>query len=253
MTLEIIAEVSGCHGGDLGNAIKLIDHAKVAGATGVKFQRFDIAKLSQRRAKHPRLRHLYSEGQLFALYTTTRTPDDWFPDLIEQARRRDLPWHASVFDPDDVAFLETLDCPRYKIASFEAGDDDIAAAILKTGKPHILSVNQNDDPPPFAFREAAILLHATDYGVPAKDAGLSRLQHYASEGLMRGSAKWGLSDHTIGPEASVIATALGASMIEWHIKLWNVPTPDDEWSHTENSFRDSVAQVRAIERALNAR
>src|SRR5258706_9511534 len=164
--IEIIAEISGCHGGGLKNAKKLIVEAHVAGATGVKFQCFDWEKLAIERAQNKRIAEMdYSIGELFSLYKTTQTPREWFPELIAWAKEAGLTWHASVFDPDDVTFLETLDCPRYKISSFEAHDSTLIGVVIQTGKPLIISVNQGDNVfPPRNY--PVTVLHATDYAVP---------------------------------------------------------------------------------------
>jgi pseudaminic acid synthase len=245
MTIEIIAEISGCHGGSLENAKKLIVEAYEAGATGVKFQCFEAERLAIKRYEHPRLHKI---PDLEDLYREIHTPSEWFPELISCAMEAGLTWHASVFDPDDVAFLETLDCPRYKISSFETFDDELVEAAMKTDKPLIISVNQNEESFPPKYHTLTIL-HATDYGVPASKAELSRLRYWAQYG---GHAlwAWGLSDHTTDHYAAEIAVTYGARMIEWHIKLPNVTTPDDDFSWAASSFNLKVGRIRKIEEIL---
>ena len=258
MTIEIIAEISGCHGGSFENAKKLIVEAHAAGATGVKFQCFEPEKLAIKRAGHSRLRELYKttdEGgpthQLLKLYKQTYTPRDWFPKLIRFAREAGLTWHSSVFDIDDVNFLEKLNCPRYKLSSFEAYDSMLIGAVVQTRKPLILSVNQGDNVFPPAYYPMTIL-HATDYERPARKANLARLRQWAwADRKFPGQQwRWGLSDHTIDHHAADIAAVYGASMIEWHIKLPDVETPDDAFSWTPRAFELKARRVRDLEEVL---
>lgn len=248
--IEIIAELSGCHGGSLANALRLIEAAASAGATGVKFQYFNPDRLAAKRAKNPRMA-AHDGIDLVSLYRETHTPVWWFPNLIDAAGKHGLTWHASAFDPLDVEVLETLDCPRYKIASFEAADRDVYMAIRATGKPVIVSVNQNDIGrlPFWSDPRRVTVLHATDYGVRPGLANLRRLREYACAG--DSDAPWGLSDHTTTPLAAQIAAALGASMIEKHIKLADVKTPDDAFAVVPELFALMVGRVRAIEEAMN--
>jgi len=252
MSIEIIAEISGCHGGSLENAKKLIVEAHVAGATGVKFQCFEPTLLAGKRSFHPRVKNAYSHAALAKLYVQTHTPREWFPELIAWAKEGGLTWHASVFDPDDVTFLETLDCPRYKISSFETYDDNLLAAVKETGKPLIISYSQDDN---FLVAPSGVttILHATNYAVPASAAKLRRLRHWAwTQGdLPRGQFwQWGLSDHTTDHYAAEIAATLGAKMIEWHLKLPGVETPDDAFSWAWKAFEMKAERVREIEEIL---
>lgn len=251
--IEIIAELSGAHGGRLDNAIELIRMASISGATGVKFQCFAPQWLAERRAKHPRLKDQHEEAGLRALYEQIHTPRAWFPRLIEVAQECKLTWHASVFDPDDVAFLETLDCPRYKIASFEAHDRDIITAVMATRKPMIISANQYEDiTPPAGY--PILVLHATNYGVEPRSANLKRMRQWSQVTSLFGSKQWpyGLSDHTTSYHTAEIATALGARMIEWHIRLSTVHTPDDAFAWTAAAFARKAVAVRNIWEIMNA-
>jgi len=107
---EIIAEISGGnHGGSLYNALRLIRAAADVEADAVKFQCFEPERLAARRSKNRRVVELASDfhnRSLIDLYREIHTPKDWFPDLIEQAESCGLRWFSSVFDPEDVAFLE---------------------------------------------------------------------------------------------------------------------------------------------------
>ncbi|MFS6835678.1 N-acetylneuraminate synthase family protein, partial [Staphylococcus aureus] len=110
---EIVAEISGNHGGVLYNAVRLIVAAADAKADAAKFQCFDPVRLAKRRADNPEVTALAGGVPLIELYRQTHTPQAWFPELIRVAQSCGLQWFSSVFDPEDVAFLETLGCPRY--------------------------------------------------------------------------------------------------------------------------------------------
>lgn len=248
MPIEIIAEISGNHMGNFEYAQQLIREAARAGATGVKFQCFHPERLAMKRSRHPRIPDIVPNNSdfssLFNLYQTTHTPLEWFPTLKGIAMGQGLTWHASVFDPEGVDFLETLACPRYKISAFEAWDSHLIHAVRETGKPGIISLNQNEIH--LLPERPWIVLHATDYGVSAEKAGLDRLRNYADQGTQR----WGISDHTLSYHASIAATVLGASMIEWHIKLFGTTPADNDFSWLPETFQSNVAKVRYMERCL---
>jgi sialic acid synthase SpsE len=247
--LEIVAEISGCHGGSLDNAKHLIVEAHINGATGVKFQCFDPERLARKRVNHPRIQLMNFD--LLSLYQEIYTPHSWFKELIGFAEQAGHTWHASVFDVEDVKFLEELNCPRYKISSFETFDNDLVAACMRTRKPLIISVNQDENylPPKYA---PLTILHATNYGVPAADANLKRLRQWAWADKMFPGQQWlwGLSDHTTDSRSAEIATAFGAKMIEWHIRLPGISTTDLEFSHLPLVFGLKAGRVMKVYEAM---
>ena len=155
-----------------------------------------------------------SYNELYKLYCATVTPRSWFAKLIERAQTLKLPWFSSVFDIKDVAFLETLDCPRYKISAYEMLDGDLIAAVVLTRKPIIMSVR----PQP-----GLTILQASDYNGNITPLGVS--DH----------SKEGLPYHN-------------CPMVERHICLPDVDTPDRSFSSTPEEF---AAYVRAIRNAEN--
>jgi pseudaminic acid synthase len=214
---EIVAEISGSHGGSLHNASLLIQQAKICGADAVKFQCFNPERLAEKRAKNPRVVALakdFHNRSLLDLYRETHTPREWFPTLIAVAEFAHIPWFSSVFDPDDVAFLETLNCPRYKISAFEMLDGDLINAVVATGKPIIMSVRPMD---------GVTILRATEYD-DKEDGSL------------------GVSDHS----ANMRFISYRCPMVERHIQLPDVPSPDDAFSSTPEQFREYVAKIRAM-------
>jgi len=210
---EIVAEISGNHGGSLDNALLLVYQASRAGADAVKFQCFDPERLAARRARSEVLALAESNwggAALVDLYRQTHTPRAWFPELISIAKIYGLAWFSSVFDPDDVAFLETLGCPRYKISAFEMLDWDIIKAVRETGKPIVMSVRP---------RAGLTILHATDYSGLAEELGLS-------------------AHGNLTPPP-------GTPMVEYHLKLDDVETPDSAFSLTADELRRAIGRIRA--------
>lgn len=206
---EIVAEISGNHCGSLHLAQRLIDEAADAGADAVKFQCFDPERLAARRGTNADVLSLAGGTPLIDLYRRTHTPPEWFPTLIMAADSHDLPWFSSVFDPADVAFLETLGCPRYKISAFEMLSWDIIKAVRETGKPVVVSVRPT---------AGITILQATDY-----------------TGTM---APLGISAHgDITPPAD-------APMAEYHLKLPGIETPDSAFSLTPTELRTLVIHNR---------
>lgn len=246
---EIIAELSGCHGGKFDIASELIVDAASAGFTGVKFQCFEPVRLAELRSNHPRLNE-YTRESLVKLYKETHTPREWFPELIEMATEKGLTWHASAFDVEDVDFLETIDCPRYKISSFESNDPTLLDRVRSTGKPVIISANQDENV--YLIDKSWTVLHATNYGVHHRDAGLEKLRWWARDKCKfpQHHWDWGLSDHTTTSIAGDIATVLGASMIEWHIKSESVYTPDHVFAWYEHELHRRIRRIKEIRKAL---
>jgi sialic acid synthase SpsE len=154
--------------------------------------------------------------ELLELYEKTYTPVEWFPELIKFCAEVGIDWFASVFHPKDVAFLETLDCPRYKISAYEMLDGDLINAVAATGKPIIMSVRPT---------ERVTILEATDYEGEYPALGLS---DHSTLGLAH------YSDYEPRPRP----------MIERHIMLPDVPNEDQEFSSTPDEFARYVKACR---------
>lgn len=200
---EIVAEISGNHGGLIENAFRLIDEAKRAGADAVKFQCFEPQALALKRIGVSWNGERMSYQQLVELYKKTHTPKLWFPALRARCTEVGIAWFSSVFSPGDVEFLEGINCPRYKISAYEMLDGDLINAVVATGKPIIMSVRQT---------ERVTILEATDY-----------------EGRLE---PLGLSDHA--PLA--FPRFKDRPMVERHLMLPNVQTEDGAFSSTPDEF-----------------
>jgi len=216
---EIVAEISGSHGGSLYNALRLVRAAADVEADAVKFQCFEPERLAARRAARVDVIALAGGVPLVDLYRRTHTPKDWFPELIRQAESCGLRWFSSVFDPDDVAFLETLGCPRYKISAFEMLDWDIIKAVRETGKPIVMSVRP---------RPGVTILVASGYDGEWHPLGMS--SH---------DTKF---DDENGP--MILPNNPDCPMVEYHLKLPDVETPDSDFSLTPEQFRQVVGWIR---------
>jgi sialic acid synthase SpsE len=214
---EVVAEISGNHNGVLENAVRLIQEAKRSGADAVKLQCFYPERLATKRSKSKRVVELaenFHHRSLIDLYREIHTPRHWFPTLIRVAEMESIPWLSSVFDPDDVAFLETLNCPRYKISAFEMLDGDLINAVVATGKPIIISVRPVD---------GVTILRATEYD-DKEDGAL------------------GVSDHS----ANMRFVSYRCPMVERHLRLPDVPCHDEAFSSTPDEFREYVRAIRGM-------
>jgi N-acetylneuraminate synthase len=199
------------------------------------------------------------------LYREVWTPWSWFPTLFDYARAHKIDCFASVFDHESLAFLEQLNCPRYKIASFEITDLPLIEAVAKTGKPIVISTGmaartEISDAEMHAFahgaRDITVLKCTSAYPASAKDANLAMVRRESS--VQFGDApgtciavKAGLSDHTLGLAVPVAATALGATMLEKHLTLSRSEGgPDAGFSSEPHEFKAMVDACREAALAI---
>lgn len=222
----VIAELSGNHNGDLERAKTLIDAAAESGADAVKLQTYtaDTITIDHDGPGFVLEGGLWSGRRLYELYQEAFTPWDWHAPLFEHAANAGVAAFSSPFDPTAVDFLEELDAPAYKIASFEAVDTPLIAKAAATGKPIIISTGMADETEIMAARDAAqkagaagvVLLHCVSgYPTPVADSNLVTILDMRQ----RFGALIGLSDHTLGTTVPVAAVALGAVLIEKHVTL----------------------------------
>ena len=224
----VIAEMSGNHGHDLDKALRLVDAAADAGAHALKLQTYtaDTMTLDLREGDFfiDDPKSLWRGHSLYELYQKAYTPWDWHIPLFERARARGLAAFSTPFDESAVDFLETLEVPCYKIASFENGDLPLIRRVAATGKPILMSTGTATlaelTEAVAAVRDAGgqdlILLKCTSsYPADPEDAHLATLPELAR----RFDCIAGLSDHTLGNAVSIAAVALGARVIEKHFTL----------------------------------
>lgn len=224
----IIAELSGNHNGSLERAIELVDLAADAGAHAVKLQTYTAdtmtIDLSEGEFFISDPDSLWEGESLYALYQKAMTPWEWHKPIFDRCRERGVLGFSSPFDATAVDFLETLDVPCYKIASFENVDLPLIRKVAATGKPVIISTGMATiaeiDEAVRAAREAGckdlILLKCTSsYPAPPENSNLANIPHMAA----MFDCPVGFSDHTLGIGVAVAAATLGAVAIEKHFTL----------------------------------
>lgn len=255
----IVAELSANHNGSLETALATIVAAKRAGADAIKLQTYtpDTITLNARTDDFRLKQGTIWDGRyLYELYQEAYTPWEWHPRLFEAARDAGLICFSSPFDHTAVDLLEQLDAPAYKIASFEITDIPLIRYVASKGKPVIISTGIAEEEDIRLAIETCraegnhqlILLKCTSsYPAPIEEANLLSIPDLAS----RFGVISGLSDHTMGIVAPVVATALGARFIEKHFILdRSIGGPDASFSLDEGEFTAMVKAVRQAEAAL---
>ncbi|MEM9325433.1 MAG: pseudaminic acid synthase [Bacteroidota bacterium] len=255
----IIAELSANHNGSLEVALDTIRAAKRAGADAIKLQTYtaDTITIDSDRDDFKIGQGTIWDGRyLYDLYKEAHTPWEWHQVLFETARSEGLISFSSPFDPTAVDFLESLDVPAYKIASFEITDIPLIKYVAEKAKPIIIStgIAQKEDIE-LALKtcrevgndQIALLKCTSSYPAPVEQANLRMIQDFATEfGVIPG-----LSDHTLGITVPVVATTLGAKVIEKHFILdKSIGGPDASFSLDEQEFKQMVDAVRDAEKAL---
>jgi pseudaminic acid synthase len=222
----IIAEVSANHNGSLVRAKEIILAAKDAGVDAVKIQTYTPDTMTIR-ADNPDFYiadGLWKGRSLYDLYGEAYTPYDWHKELFTYAREIGVTLFSSPFDETAVDLLDELDAPAYKIASFEIVDLSLIKYIAKKGKPILMSTGMASldeignaiESAKSVGNDGIVLLHCiSSYPAPISEANLNMIQILQREFKIQ----VGLSDHTIGNLASILATSLGATVIEKHFTL----------------------------------
>lgn len=221
----IIAEMSGNHNQSLERALAIVDAAADAGAHAIKLQTYTADTITMKGAYTIDDKNsLWHGKELHDLYKEAYTPWDWHGHLFERAKQRGLIAFSSPFDETAVDFLEELNVPAYKIASFENTHIPLIRKVAKTGKPVIISTGVSTiadiDEAVRTLRmegcENFILLKCTStYPASPENTNLATIPHLSK----LHNCIVGLSDHTMGIGVSVAAISLGACVIEKHFTL----------------------------------
>ena len=250
----IIAEMSGNHNQSLDNAMAILQAAADAGADAIKLQTYTADTITLDVADGPFVIADKSSPwvgkRLHDLYEEAHTPWEWHKPLFDRASELGLIAFSTPFDPTAVDFLEKLNVPAYKIASFEMVDLPLIEKIARTGKPIIMSTGMATlaeiDEAIHAARgagatEIALLKCSNAYPAAPEEMNLSTIPHMAEAF----GVPAGLSDHTLGIAVPVAAVALGACILEKHLALSRkLPGPDVAFSLEPHEFRDMVESVR---------
>lgn len=249
----LIAEISANHDRDLDQALRLVDLAADAGWNGLKLQTYTADSLTMP-SDHPSMATdpVWGHDTLYELYTAAAMPMEFHAPLFQRARERGMVPFTSIYDPRDLAFVEDLECPVYKIASFEMTFDALLCEIARTGKPVIMStgtanLSEVDHAMEVLARNNAgpvMLLHCVSaYPAPLEAVNLRAMDTLrACYGDMIG-----FSDHTIGSRAALTASAMGAVAIEKHITNDPArPGPDHRFSATPDVLCEIARGVAEI-------
>lgn len=254
----IIAEMSGNHNGDIRRALEIVEAAAKAGVDAIKLQTYtaDTITLNCNNKYFQTQKGSLWEGRtLYDLYGEAYTPWEWHKPLMDKAGELGLTCFSTPFDFTAVDFLEELDTPAYKIASYEIQDIPLVRKVAETGKPVIMSTGIATLADIYAAVEACrevgneqiILLKCTSaYPSPYEEMNLNVIPHMKQTF----GCVCGLSDHTLGTEVAVASAALGAEVIEKHLTLKRADGGvDAAFSMEPEEFADMVRQIRNIEKA----
>lgn len=255
----IIAELSANHNNDYNLAVRTIEAMAKAGADAVKVQTYKPESLTLNLDTGPfapKTEGLWKGYTPWKLYTEAAMPYEWQPKLQKVAEALGLEFFSSPFDLEGVDFLETLNVPRYKIASMEINDLPLIQRAAQTGKPMIMSTGLAEpadiDAAIQTCRDAGnnditILKCTSQYPATIAEANLLTIPDM----IERFGVKVGLSDHTMGHLVPVVAVALGATVVEKHFILdRSLGGPDSAFSMEPKEFADLVKAVREAESAL---
>jgi len=255
----VIAEISANHGQSFDQAAEIVKAAHAAGANATKLQTYtpDTITIDSTDKKFRTVSGSLWEGRtLYELYGEAYTPWEWQPKLKQIADELGLDCFSTPFDFTAVDFLEKMDVPAYKIASFELVDLPLIRKVAATKKPVIMSTGmascEEIDEAIDAFREAggtelALLKCTSAYPSPPEAMNLRTIPDMAK----RFGVPVGLSDHTLGIAVPVAAVALGACIIEKHLTLSrSKPGPDTAFSLEADEFKQMVDAIRVAEKAL---
>lgn len=222
----IIAEMSGNHNQSLERALQIVDAAAEAGVDAIKLQTYtaDTITMDTGFVIREEGQSLWEGRSLYKLYQEAHTPWEWHAEIFAHARRRGLLVFSSPFDETAVDFLENLDAPAYKIASFENTHHPLLRKVAATGKPVIVSTGaatlaEIDEAVRVlraaGCRELVLLKCTSTYPASPENTNLRTIPTL----IDTFNCPVGLSDHTMGIGASVASVVLGACVIEKHFTL----------------------------------
>lgn len=255
----IIAELSANHGGSLDIANETVRAAKRAGADAIKLQTYtaDTITIDVKTDDFKIKQGTAWDGQyLYDLYKEASLPWEWHKPLFDLAKKEGLVCFSSPFDKTAVDFLEDLETPIYKVASFEITDIPLITYMASKQKPIIISTGiATIEDLELAIEacksvgngDITILKCTSAYPAAPEDANLLTVPDI----MKRFGVASGLSDHTMGIEAPMVAVALGATMIEKHFILdKSIGGADAHFSLDEQEFKQMVDAVRLTEKLM---
>lgn len=224
----IVAEMSGNHNQSLQRALDIVEAAASAGVEALKLQTYTADTMTIDKKDGDFLindpKSLWFGKSLYELYTEAHTPWEWHKPIFDRCKELGLICFSTPFDETAVDFLEELEVPCYKIASFENTDTNLLRKVAKTGKPLIISTGMAtlkelelivDTIRNEGCNEFVLLKCTSSYPASPKDSNLYTIPHMRE----MFNCQVGLSDHTLGIGAAIASVAMGATVIEKHITL----------------------------------
>ena len=255
----IIAELSANHGGDINIAKDTIKAAKDIGANAIKLQTYTADTLTLDCDSEDFIIKggtLWDDRKLYDLYKEAYLPWEWHKELFDYARSIDIDIFSSPFDKSAVDFLEQFNPSVYKIASFEITDYELIRYTASKGKPIIIStgiatIDEIQDAVNICRKEGnnnIVLLKCTSaYPAALEDANLIMIENLATTFDVIS----GFSDHTLGSTAPIVATTLGAKVIEKHFILdKSIGGADADFSLDKKEFEQMIKAVRDTEKLI---
>ncbi|WXR62335.1 pseudaminic acid synthase [Peptostreptococcaceae bacterium AGR-M142] len=254
----IIAEMSANHNHDIDLAKEIIHAAKESGADCLKLQTYkpETMTLNSNKDYFKIKRGTWKGENLYNLYEKAHMPWEWQEELKKECEKVGLDFLSTPFDRTSVDFLEGLDVEFYKIASFEITDIPLIKYIASKQKPIIMSTGMStieeikeaiDAIESMNNKNYAILKCSSSYPSISKDMNLSCIPDLKS----RFGKLVGLSDHTLGDLSAIVATSLGASIIEKHFCLSrDIITPDSSFSMEPKELKCMIDKIKDVKNAL---
>jgi pseudaminic acid synthase len=255
----IIAELSANHNNDFDLAVKTIEAMAKSGADAVKIQTYKPQSLTidaDNGHFAPLTEGLWKGYTPWKLYTEAAMPYEWQPKLKVVAENLGLVFFSSPFDLEAIDFLETINVPIYKIASFEITDIPLIEYAASKGKPMIISTGVAEEQDivlaigacrKTGNNEITLLKCTSQYPAPIEQANLLTIPDMKKQF----GVEVGLSDHTMGSIVPVVAVSLGATIVEKHFILdRNLGGPDSAFSMEPHEFKEMVSQIRLVEQAM---
>lgn len=247
----VIAEMSANHGGSLDTALEIVRQAAAAGADCLKIQTYTADSITINCDTEDFQIHggLWDGYKLYDLYRDAGTPYEWHKAIKDECEKCGIDFLSTPFDPAAVDFLDDLGCDAFKIASFELVDIPLIEYAAIKGKPMIIScgmasVDEIQDAVDACRRvgnnQFILLKCCSEYPANWEDMHIANIPDMMS----RYNVPIGLSDHSAGNIAAVVAVSMGASVIEKHVKLEGTESADSKFSMPMNEFAEMVKAVR---------
>lgn len=255
--IYVIAEMSANHGGNIDKALEIVRQAAKAGADCLKIQTYTADSITIDCSSEYFQIHggLWDGYRLYDLYKDAGTPYSWHKQIKEECEACGMDFLSTPFDKSAVDFLESIGCTAYKIASFELIDIPLIEYVAGKGKPIIISCGMGkeceiqdalDACYRMGNRQVILLKCCSEYPAQWCDMNLANIQDM----IQHFKVPVGLSDHSPGNVAAISGVAMGAAVIEKHVKLKGIESADSKFSMSMAEFTDMVENVRIAKQVI---